>query len=58
MLIPIGISNVKSVNDKWGQNKLPKISQIKAIVHFIIQNILKNIIDIIQSHTENSNRYY
>ena len=56
MLFLIGISNVKSVNDKWGQNKLPKISQIKAIVHFIIQNILKNIIDIIQSHTENSNR--
>ena len=51
MLIPIGISNVKYVYEKWGQNKLPKISQIKAIVHFIIQNFIKIIIDIIQSVT-------
>ena len=46
MLFPLGISNVKYVYEKWGQNKLPKISQIKAIVHFIIQNYIKNIIDI------------
>ena len=38
MLFPQGISNVKYVNDKWGQNKIPKISQIKPIVHFIIKN--------------------
>ena len=57
MLFLQGKSNEKSIYDKWGQKKIPKISWLKDILYFIIQNILKNIIDIIQSLKENSNRY-
>ena len=39
MLINMGISNVKSTYDKWGQNKIHKISWLKAIVDFIGKNI-------------------
>ena len=39
MLINQGISKVKSGYDKWGQNKIHKISWLKAIVDIIGKNI-------------------
>ena len=40
MLFPMGISNEKSAYDKWGQNKIPKISQLKDIINYRIKNII------------------
>ena len=47
----MGISNEKSAYDKWGYNKIPKISWLKDIVNFRI----KNIINIIKTVMNRSN---